>query len=750
MSVGGSLSGISFGGLGSGIDTDTIVRQLMQIERQPVFRLQSNQSRLIAQTEIYGQLRSKLNALSTATNALNQSGSFNSVKVSVSDGTVASATADAGAVVGSYALSVTKLAQAHKVASVPQASADSALGYTGSLVVNGKAVQVVATDTLTSIAAKINGSGAGVTAGVINGGAGNAVLSLTSNATGKDAKLQVSEAGGLSGLGLAQGAAAFRKVLPGGAVESIGFSNRTAKLSDQIGRAVAGTVTLNGVAINYDTATDDLDTLAAAINGSAAGVTATVVKKTTTDASGASKDTYVLQLAGLAGVGDVVDPNGLMDSLGVVQKGFGNELVVAQDAEFTVDGMAQTSASNTVKSVIPGVTVTLLKADPAGAKATIGLTRDTDKIKSAAKSFMEAYNGVVEFLKTNSSFDKETFRSGPLFGDAIAQQVSASLEATVFQDVGTGSLKNLTQLGFAVGTDGKLTLNEATLETQAAANPDAVRALFMASGSATGTGLAFVSSTSKTKSSTGVGYSVEITQAATKAKLTAATAQTDPNTGETLTFSGTAFGSANVLVTVAVGTTLSQLVDQINGDSRLRDQVVASIGVDGKLQLESKKFGSSGAFSVVSDLAAGSDNSGIGTAGQAVYAEGLNVAGTINGEPADGNGQFLIGKAGNARTDGLQIQYTGTTTGAVGTVSFQQGLSPLMSAQLEGFTDSANGALTARDNALKSQIDDIDERISSITDTLAIREQTLKLKFLAMERAIARLQQQMAQLQSAG
>ena len=126
------------------------------------------------------------------------------------------------------------------------------------------------------------------------------------------------------------------------------------------------------------------------------------------------------------------------------------------------------------------------------------------------------------------------------------------------------------------------------------------------------------------------------------------------------------------------------------------------------------------------------------------------MAGTINGEAADGNGQFLTGKVGNSRTEGLQIQYTGTATGAIGTVSFQQGLSPLMAAQLEGFTDSANGALTARDNALKSQIDDIDERVASFTETLAIREQTLKLKFLAMERAIARLQQQMAQLQSAG
>ena len=55
-----------------------------------------------------------------------------------------------------------------------------------------------------------------------------------------------------------------------------------------------------------------------------------------------------------------------------------------------------------------------------------------------------------------------------------------------------------------------------------------------------------------------------------------------------------------------------------------------------------------------------------GGLGQGIHVEGF--AGTINGETATGAGQFLTGDTANATTSGLQIQYTGSSTGLVGTI----------------------------------------------------------------------------------
>ena len=76
MSISNNLSGISFAGLGSGIDTASIVSQLMRIENIPVTRMQANQAKLEARLSIYEQLNSKVTALRTAASSLNSASAF--------------------------------------------------------------------------------------------------------------------------------------------------------------------------------------------------------------------------------------------------------------------------------------------------------------------------------------------------------------------------------------------------------------------------------------------------------------------------------------------------------------------------------------------------------------------------------------------------------------------------------------------------------------------------------------------------
>lgn len=737
------MSGIRFSGIGSGIDVESIVSQLISLEAIPINRLQRQQAQLQGQQQIFSQFRSRLVSLSTAASALNVASNFNPIKAASSKPEVATVTATSGASAGNYNLEVSKLAQAHKISSAGQANTTDPLSMTGTIVVNGKGISVAATDSLTSLAAKINESGAGVTASLINGGTGSAYITLTSSKSGAKNAIQIADGTGTvaSSLGLISGAATARELVNPTTVRSIGFASNTTSVGSQTGLSGTRKLGINGATIELDLGTDSLQVMADKINASAAGVTASVVPVTVSGTT-----TYKLQISGAGIPAGLSDMEGALEAMGVLQRGFGTQLVAAQDAAYKLDGFNLTSETNTIQDVIPGVTLTLLKANETTPETTtISLSKDNSKIKDQIKSFQSAYNDVIGFIRDNSEFDSETYQSGPLFGDATAAQVEASLSDMLFTNVGSGSLTNLTQLGFGLDEDGKLTLDEAMLDTALTSSPDAVKNLLMATGSTSSASLKYVSSSSKTAPSAGAGYAVNITQIATKTVGLAGTAQTLANAGgEILSFSGSAFGGQTIQLAADLGSTLSDLVNKINSDSRLKSEVVASIE-GGVLKLESVRYGTPGRFTVTSNQAAANNNSGVGTTGVTVT-DGVDVAGTINGEAATGSGQFLLGNTGNTTTEGLQIQYTGNTLGSIGSVNYTRGIGSLMGFRLESFTDSVNGLITTTDKGLSDQISDLSSRIQNLSEILELRENTLRQKFAAMESAISSLQQQSQRL----
>ncbi|MDI9639979.1 flagellar filament capping protein FliD [Kamptonema cortianum] len=738
MSVNGPLSGIRFSGLGSGIDVDSIVSQLINLERAPITRLRSQQAKLFSRQTIYSQYRGKLLSLNSAASALSFSSAYSAVTASSNKTDIATATASEGAAAGTYSVTVSQLAKAHKVTSTAQASTTNELGLTGVFMINGKAITVEATDNLTAIATKINSDASGLTATVINGGTGQAFLSLTASNSGIESKIQLSNVSGsaLSSLGLLTGAATVRESVNANTIRSYGQTSSTRALQVLTGATMSGSFDLGGTNIAVNFASDSLQAIADKINLAAGGDTASVVSVTE---NGVTKQK--LEISGTNIPGGITDSDGILEALGVLQKGFGQQITAAQNATGFVDGVPINSATNTVAGVVSGLTLTLASE---GA-ATITVNRDSSKIKDSVKALMTAYNDAVDFVRQNSKFDSETFQSGPLFGDQTVSIVENSMSQLLFSNVGSGSLANLTSIGFTFDDQGKLQLNESQLDTAIATKLDDLRKLMMATGSSTNSNIKFVTSGTKTLSSNPSGYGIDITQAATKSNLIAQTQQTSPNAGgEQLTFSGTLFGASDVVLSVSAGSTLADLVAQINADSRLKDLVIASID-GGALKIESKRFGAPGGFSVVSNLAAAADNSGLGTT-LAGYTAGLDVAGTINGEAATGSGQFLTGDTGNSNTAGLQIQYTGLTTGFVGSMIFNRGVASLMTHRLDSYTDSVDGLITSIDKTLTLQSEDIDERIASIELAIQLKEQSLRRRFAAMEAAISQLNSQGSQL----
>lgn len=219
-------------------------------------------------------------------------------------------------------------------------------------------------------------------------------------------------------------------------------------LSIQIGSGTAQTLTLNST-------NNTLATLAYAINSGSYGVSANVV----TDTQG-SRLSLVSNASGAAGsvtvtpsITDTATSSSVSFSVG--QSG--------QDAQLTVDGLATTSASNTVTGAIPGVTFQLLSSS-VGTPVQVQITNDNNSVETAVQSLATAYNAVVSSIKAQEGKDANG-NAEPLYGNPTLALLQSQLAASLLGGAGSGSIKNIGQLGLTLNQDGTLTLNVSTLDS---------------------------------------------------------------------------------------------------------------------------------------------------------------------------------------------------------------------------------------------------------------------------------------------
>lgn len=185
-------------GLTGFLDVDGLVSQLMRAERRPLVRLEERRQALSAERGVWEQLRMRLTALRDALSALADRQAFAARTAASSDPKVVTATASAGAAVGTYEVVVERLATAHRVASAAFADPDAPRGLSGTPTVNGKPVTITPDMSLRQIASAIEAAEAGVRAMVIGG-----QLLLEAEQTGAAHAIAVTDDGGvLQGLGL--------------------------------------------------------------------------------------------------------------------------------------------------------------------------------------------------------------------------------------------------------------------------------------------------------------------------------------------------------------------------------------------------------------------------------------------------------------------------------------------------------------------------------------------------------------------
>ncbi|MGE0791464.1 MAG: flagellar filament capping protein FliD [Sandaracinaceae bacterium] len=197
--------GITFNGLATGLDTASIISQLMQIERQPITRLEDKKATNNTKVSKLRSLQTKLTALSKAAEKLGDRPTVLGTKVSSSSESVFTAKALGGAPVGPSSVHVTRLAKAEKTYSDAFTAKDqTGLFGSGTLTIavgseDPVDITVEATDTLESIATKINSSGASVTAGVLFDGT-TYRLRVSGDETGANHAIEFTESGTSLGL----------------------------------------------------------------------------------------------------------------------------------------------------------------------------------------------------------------------------------------------------------------------------------------------------------------------------------------------------------------------------------------------------------------------------------------------------------------------------------------------------------------------------------------------------------------------
>jgi len=161
-------SGIVFSGLGSGVDTNSIVTALMQVERRPITTLNTQKAKLETQRGVEASFQSLFNTLRDKAKALTDSTAFTANAVTVKDATLLSASATSAAGEGTYAVTITQLAKAHtlEAAATPTLAND-----TLSITVDGDSINVAvnAGESMSALASRINATAdTPVTASVIN------------------------------------------------------------------------------------------------------------------------------------------------------------------------------------------------------------------------------------------------------------------------------------------------------------------------------------------------------------------------------------------------------------------------------------------------------------------------------------------------------------------------------------------------------------------------------------------------------
>jgi len=144
-----------------------------------------------------------------------------------------------------------------------------------------------------------------------------------------------------------------------------------------------------------------------------------------------------------------------------------------QNAQFTVNGIPITSASNTISNAIPGVDMTLVKA---GA-TSVDVITDHATLKDTIKAFVADYNKLREFYTKQST--PNATKAMPLANDSTLRSTMNQIKSSLLAaNSNSGQYKYLAEIGLEFGQNGELKFVESTFDSAVTSSLADVKKLF--------------------------------------------------------------------------------------------------------------------------------------------------------------------------------------------------------------------------------------------------------------------------------
>ncbi|MNK72078.1 Flagellar hook-associated protein 2 [compost metagenome] len=487
------------GGMASGLDTSTMVEQLMLLERKPIAALQQRKTAITQKDSAFQALNTRLSALKNKLADLTLERNLKPKKATTSAEATLTATAGSGAAEGTYRIKVNQLATATTVgSSVGLGTAvdvgslklselkpfNSTAITAGTFTVGGATLTINSTDaTLDEVVAALNGNSSANVSVAGSTGLGGAAASLTPEGQIRlDVGLKPDVAIGsgadtsnfltVAGLKSPSSVGDFRTGARMNVLQLTRPLNNTGANGANLATPVTGDVDgkgsfkINGVEISYNANTDAMKDILNRINSSTAGVVASY---------NSIEDRIVLtnKTTGNAAIG-LEDVTG--NFLSAV-KLLGTSQQTGHNASITIDGIAGNleSSTNEFKDAVPGVIFTA-KEVKTSEWTTITVTSDTDATVNAIKGFIQEFNATVDAIEAARGKGK------PLQGDSTLSSIMSKLYRLVYEPVEglSGAYSTLSSIGIGTTTADRkhLSLDETKFKDALASNPDRVAELF--------------------------------------------------------------------------------------------------------------------------------------------------------------------------------------------------------------------------------------------------------------------------------
>lgn len=430
---------VSFPGIASGIDYNSIIQKLTSMTLAPVAHLNQEIATLNAANAELIKINGLLSDVQTALTGLSQANIYDAVTATSSNPAYATASGIAGgnATPGTYLITNTQLATATQIvsntaaghseldalgagtgATVPLANSYAAItpsngtGSQGSITINGVTVNYdVTTQSIDTIFANINAA--------VQAATGDASFNIGFKA-GTDT-VQITDANHPISLGSSSDQGNLLQVLRldqaqvvngassgsvtatagvGGINQALGFNSTNASGTtdaNYVTPVTSGFFTINGVQITVDNTTDNLYSVIQRINASNAGVTASY-NSATGQITLASKSTGAQSIV----MGSSSDTSNFLSASGLTTAS-GATTTIGSQASITFQdagGASHTvySNSNTVTTAIPGVQINLLANSASQFQITVG--QDSSQVVTALNTFVSAYNAAISEINT--------------------------------------------------------------------------------------------------------------------------------------------------------------------------------------------------------------------------------------------------------------------------------------------------------------------------------------------------------------